>query len=241
MAFFTRIFFRFYLQKMMSSKTKDYGSMNPPMEYIKNPSYSSSQIPFKLPYSFYSFLCVTYFRSQLVTKATIPITTISLFLNIRNGKNGNLNILVIIYLTPQLPAPKVERVLRLDAATRHAQKARSSWCPVDCFVKAHLLVLYGNPVHMVIYMNIVSVNQFRDNLKAFVEQAISTHTPIKVTRRAGEAFVVMSADDWEREQETLYVLQNSSLMKQIVESTETHTQLKGYKPTKEQMDEISRI
>jgi antitoxin YefM len=75
-------------------------------------------------------------------------------------------------------------------------------------------------------MNIVSVNQFRDNLKAFVEQAISTHTPIKVTRRAGEAFVVMSADDWEREQETLYVLQNSSLMKQIVESTETHNQLK---------------
>jgi antitoxin YefM len=94
---------------------------------------------------------------------------------------------------------------------------------------------------MVIYMNIVSVNQFRDNLKAFVEQAISTHTPIKVTRRAGEAFVVMSADDWEREQETLYVLQNSSLMKQIVESAETHTQLKGYTPTKEQMDEITRI
>lgn len=90
-------------------------------------------------------------------------------------------------------------------------------------------------------MDTVSVNQFRDNLKAFVEQAVSTHTPIKVTRRAGEAFVVMSADDWEREQETLYVLQNSSLMKQIADSTTTHAQRTGYTPTNEQMDEITRI
>jgi antitoxin YefM len=90
-------------------------------------------------------------------------------------------------------------------------------------------------------MDTVSVNQFRDNLKTFVEQAISTHTPIKVTRRAGEAFVVMSADDWEREQETLYVLQNSSLMQQIADSTTTHTQRTGYTPTNEQMDEITRI
>jgi antitoxin YefM len=90
-------------------------------------------------------------------------------------------------------------------------------------------------------MDTVSVNQFRDNLKAFVEQAVSTHTPIKVTRRAGEAFVVMSADDWEREQETLYVLQNSSLMQQIADSTTTHTQRTGYTPTNEQMDEITRI
>lgn len=90
-------------------------------------------------------------------------------------------------------------------------------------------------------MDTVSVNQFRDNLKTFVEQAISTHTPIKVTRRTGEAFVVMSADDWEREQETLYVLQNSNLMKQIADSTTTHTQRTGYTPTNEQMDEITRI
>lgn len=102
-------------------------------------------------------------------------------------------------------------------------------------------MLYGIPVHLVIYMDTISVNQFRDNLKTFVEQAVSTHTPIKVTRRAGEAFVVMSADDWEREQETLYVLQNNSLMKQIADSSATHAQRKGYAPTKEQMDEITRI
>jgi antitoxin YefM len=62
-------------------------------------------------------------------------------------------------------------------------------------------------------MGTVSVNQFRGNLKPFVEQVVTNHTRIKVTRRAGEAFVVMSAEGWEREKETLYVLKNSSLIK----------------------------
>jgi len=90
-------------------------------------------------------------------------------------------------------------------------------------------------------MDTVSVNRFRENLKSFVEQAVSTHTPIKVTRRSGDAFVVMSADDWDREQETLYVLQNSSLMKQISESLATHTTNSGYTPTSEEMNEITSI
>ncbi|WP_096087872.1 type II toxin-antitoxin system Phd/YefM family antitoxin [Agaribacterium haliotis] len=90
-------------------------------------------------------------------------------------------------------------------------------------------------------MDTVSVNQFRDKLKTFVEQVVTNHTPIKVTRRAGEAFVVMSADDWEREQETLYVLQNSSLLKQISESVETHNKGSGYTPTSEELNEITGI
>lgn len=81
-------------------------------------------------------------------------------------------------------------------------------------------------------MDSVRVTQFRDNLQAYIEQAVSNHTPLKVTRRAGEAFVVMSADDWERGQETLYVLQNSSLMRQLAESVATHTQGTGYTPSK---------
>lgn len=88
-------------------------------------------------------------------------------------------------------------------------------------------------------MNSISVNQFRDNLKTYVEQTVSEHEPIKVTRRAGEDFIVMSADDWEREQETLHILQSSNLMMQIAESMGTHKSNKGYKPTKEQLDEIT--
>lgn len=90
-------------------------------------------------------------------------------------------------------------------------------------------------------MDTVSVNQFRDNLKTFVERVISNHTPIKVTRRAGAAFVVMSADDWEREQETLHVLQSHRLMAQIADSLTTHTQQKGYTPTDGQMNEITGV
>ena len=40
--------------------------------------------------------------------------------------------------------------------------------------------------------------------------------------RGGEAYVVMSADDWEREQETLYVLQNIHVMQQMADSLKTH-------------------
>ena len=90
-------------------------------------------------------------------------------------------------------------------------------------------------------MQSISVNKFRDNLKSFVEQIIGDHTPLKVTRRSGEDFVVVSAADWEREQETLYVLQNNALMQQISDSLGTHTDKSGYKPSKEQMSEITGL
>lgn len=86
-------------------------------------------------------------------------------------------------------------------------------------------------------MDSVSVKKFRDNLKDYVEQTVTDHTPLKVTRRSGEDFIVMSADDWEREQETLYVLQNSSLMQQIADSMQSHNQKTGYQPSREDMDE----
>ena len=90
-------------------------------------------------------------------------------------------------------------------------------------------------------MDSVSVNKFRDNLKSFVEQVVTAHLPLKVTRRSGEDFVVVSAEDWEREQETLYVLQNNNLMQQIAASMTTHTKGKGYAPTTEELDEITGV
>ena len=84
----------------------------------------------------------------------------------------------------------------------------------------------------------VTVNKFRDNLKSLVDQVVTDHEPLKVTRRGGEDFVVVGADDWAREQETLYVLQNGSLMRQIAESSRTHTQGGGYAPTAEERDAI---
>ena len=88
-------------------------------------------------------------------------------------------------------------------------------------------------------MRELSVNKFRANLKSYVDQSISNHEPLRVHRRVGRDFIVMSAEDWEREQETLYVLQNNSLMKQISDSFETHKLGKGYKPLKEELNEIN--
>ena len=87
-------------------------------------------------------------------------------------------------------------------------------------------------------MDSISVNQFREKLKHFVETVIQEHQPLKVTRRNGEDFVVISAEDWSREQETLYILQNQSLMQQIVESQATHQTNKGYQPSAEELSEI---
>ena len=90
-------------------------------------------------------------------------------------------------------------------------------------------------------MDSVSVNKFRDNLKSFVEQVVTKHLPLKVTRRSGDDFVILSADDWEREQETLYILQNTDLMKQIAASIDSNIKGQGYKPTDGELDEITGI
>ena len=87
-------------------------------------------------------------------------------------------------------------------------------------------------------MNITSVNQFRENLKSYIDEVINNHIPLKVTRRNGDDFIVVSAQDWEKEQETLYILQNNSLMEQITQSQITHTQAKGYQPNQEQINEM---
>jgi len=90
-------------------------------------------------------------------------------------------------------------------------------------------------------MDAVSVNKFRDNLKQFIEQVIHDHSPLKVTRRGGDDFVVVSAEDWARDQETLHVLQNGALMQQIADSMQTHGLKKGYQPSIEQISEITGI
>ncbi len=105
--------------------------------------------------------------------------------------------------------------------------------------------MYRNYVHLqkakIVSMLELSVNKFRANIKAFVDKAINDHVPLRIRRRAGSDFIVISAEDWEREQETLYVLQNTSLMNQIAESMETYQNSSGYKPKKEELDEINSI
>lgn len=84
-------------------------------------------------------------------------------------------------------------------------------------------------------MIVTSVNQFRAQLKQIVDSAMSRHEPVRVTRKSKGNFIVVSEEDWNAEQETLYVLQNKSLMKQIAESLghDTH----GKQLTQEEIHE----
>ena len=90
-------------------------------------------------------------------------------------------------------------------------------------------------------MRETTVHKFRAHLKDEVDGVIRDHEPLRIKRRNGEDFVVISSEDWEQEQETLYVLQNSSLMEQIVDSSKSHNQGKGYSPSQEELDEINSI
>ena len=81
----------------------------------------------------------------------------------------------------------------------------------------------------------LSVNQFRSNLKQYVDLAVENHEPLQVSRKNGEAFVVMSLEDYEREQETLYVLGNTSLMEQIQASLKTYNTKSGHTATSEEL------
>ena len=90
-------------------------------------------------------------------------------------------------------------------------------------------------------MNSISINQFKNDLQDLIKQVINQHIPIKITDQDGQDFIVISAEDWEQQQETLFVLQNSDLMQQVAHSMATHTQNQGYSPNQEELNEILSI
>jgi antitoxin YefM len=78
----------------------------------------------------------------------------------------------------------------------------------------------------------ISINQFTNNLQEFLKRVTQQHIPLKITSQDGKDFVLVSAEDWEQQQETLFVLQNSDLMQQISRSMATHAENQGYRPEK---------
>ena len=71
-------------------------------------------------------------------------------------------------------------------------------------------------------MQEISVNKFRANLENSIDSVVANHIPLKVRQKNGKDFIIVSLEDWEREQETLYILRNKNLMNQINESFEIH-------------------
>ena len=82
----------------------------------------------------------------------------------------------------------------------------------------------------------LSVNQFEENLKHYVDGVVDKHEALTVNRTNGEDFVVISLEDYNREQETLYVLNNNNLMGQIERSLESYQKRAGYTPTEDALN-----
>jgi antitoxin YefM len=64
-------------------------------------------------------------------------------------------------------------------------------------------------------MNEVSANQFRQNLKSEVDRVVDNHETLRVTRKRGGDFVVLSADDWSAIEETLHLNRVPGLVESI--------------------------
>lgn len=89
-------------------------------------------------------------------------------------------------------------------------------------------------------METVSIEQFKQNLKRFVGRVVADHAPLKV-RDGDEEIVVIGADDWESEQELKELMQAPDFLRKLDEAAETHAKGTGYRPTKDEMDEILRV
>ena len=67
-------------------------------------------------------------------------------------------------------------------------------------------------------MNEMTANQFREHLKSSVDKVLANHEVLRVTRRNGGDFVVVSADDWQAIAETLQLNQIEGLVDSIREA-----------------------
>jgi antitoxin YefM len=68
------------------------------------------------------------------------------------------------------------------------------------------------------YMTTVPVAEARQNFSVLVEEAITTHQRIQVTRNGVPAIWMISNDDFESIMETLDVLADAAAMREVAES-----------------------
>lgn len=54
-------------------------------------------------------------------------------------------------------------------------------------------------------MNVVSYTDARNNLKKLCDEVVASHKPARIHRKAGDV-VMISAEDWDSLQETLYIM-----------------------------------
>ncbi|MCB9361646.1 MAG: type II toxin-antitoxin system Phd/YefM family antitoxin [Flavobacteriales bacterium] len=69
-------------------------------------------------------------------------------------------------------------------------------------------------------MEITTYSNFRQNLKRFLDQVLSSHSPLYVKRTNGEDVVILAKSDYEAMEETLYLLSSEKNRKQLAQGIE---------------------
>lgn len=72
-------------------------------------------------------------------------------------------------------------------------------------------------------MNVLSYSETRARLKEVMDTVVDDHAPVVVTRKRGEAVVMVSLADWQSMEETLHLLStaaNATRLKAAIEELE---------------------
>jgi len=86
------------------------------------------------------------------------------------------------------------------------------------------------------YMTTIPVVEARQQFSALVDDAVKTHNRVHVTRNGKPAVVMLSSEDYESLMETIDVLSDRTLVRDIIESTADEAAGRYF--TAEEMTEI---
>ncbi len=78
-------------------------------------------------------------------------------------------------------------------------------------------------------MEITTYSNFRQNLKSFMDSVLKNRTPLFITRTKGEDVVMLSKDDYESMEETLYLLNSPRNAERLAEGIQEYEEGKGIK------------
>ena len=68
-------------------------------------------------------------------------------------------------------------------------------------------------------MRTLNYTTVRQNLAAAIDNVVDDHTPLIITKGSDKAVVMMSLDDWNAWQETMYLLRSPANAERLLEAT----------------------
>ena len=78
-------------------------------------------------------------------------------------------------------------------------------------------------------MEITTYSNFRQNLKGFMDSVLKNRAPLFITRTKGEDVVMLSKEDYESMEETLYLLNSPRNAERLAEGIREYEEGKGIK------------